>query len=490
MKNKKYILMLTVLGGVILSGCQAANQSSVASVLHTSDTVTTITDTTSDNPVTSAVTSTTSKVTSAPVSSGYDPAEDPHKYDSVNADNPCVATIDNTSTNGYAAGRDFFDQTMKYNKDFEASTNGKHGQCYIPSTGTSKMLVVPILFPDTVMTEDEKDGMRSSLLKAFFGESTDTAWQSVRSYYYNSSFHQLYLEGTVAPCVNLPKTLAKYAGSMTGINGIVEKVYSYLFTGTNPVYKVSDFDSNGDGVIDSIYMVHASGIDSSTDLGWAFTTWHQNLGTADEALGTYSWSSRDFMLKGSGTFDKPDAHTYIHETGHLLGLNDYYNSYDSSKSIAGGVSMQDYNICDHESFSKYLWGWVSPQIVTDKNTETTIDITLKPYDTTGDCLVLASDFNGTSMDEYLMIEYWTPTGLNEADSKKTYDSTAGIDDKGIRIWHINKNIQLSHRGTYVDKTTGKTRETTYFDPNPVETVVTATDTSGKVPSRRMSILHG
>ena len=45
----------------------------------------------------------------------------------------------------------------------------------------------------------------------------------------------------------------------------------------------------------------------------------------------YCFASMDFMFEGYGKTGL-DAHTYIHETGHAMGLNDYYSEFAGSTS--------------------------------------------------------------------------------------------------------------------------------------------------------------
>jgi len=379
-----------------------------------------------------------------------------------------------TSPLAYKAGRDVFSKQMTYNNAFNYSLNCKIGQGHLPSIGQSKMLVVPVFFSDNAYTAEKTASVKETIDKAFFGESDSTGWESVKSYYYKSSFGKLDLQGEVSEPVKMTKTFEEYDANRSKtyntVNTICANVYKALFTGDSPKYKVSDFDSDSDGVVDSMYLVYDAPIDSAGEgLGWAFTTWYNHT-IFDYPIGTYAWSSFNFMVRRPGyTVSKPDAHTYIHESGHLLGLNDYYDTYNSSRSPAGGNTMQDCNICDHESYSKYLWGWNDPRVVTDENTEKSISITLKPAEDSGDCLVLAGEFNHTSLDEYLMIDYYTPTKLNEKDSTTTYESVKGIDQAGIRIWHVDKRIYTTHIKV-VDK-----NDIEEYDPNEVEDVNMAKD---------------
>jgi M6 family metalloprotease-like protein len=371
------------------------------------------------------------------------------------------------STAGYAQGRDLFGRLMKQNAMYSTAFDTTYGQGYLPCTGDAKMLVVPVLFSDTTKTDTQKAEMKDECQKAFFGESADTGWESVHSFYYKESFGKLNINGVVSDPVTLAKTFDTYSAKGTAaVTTIMGVVYYKLFGGTDPVYKASDFDSNGDGVIDGIYLVNEAPI-KTDGLGWAFTTWFARTELTAYPIGAYSWSSIDFATRVPGySLNKPDAHTYIHETGHLLGLNDYYDSYDQNDCIAGGSTMQDYNICGHESYSKYLWGWNSPTVVTDKNTEASISVELKPEQSSGDCLVLSAKYNGTALDEYLMIDYYTPTGVNQHDSETAYEKTQGVNEPGIRIYHVDKRIY----GAYVKVTgTGKDATyTSYFDPNESE----------------------
>jgi M6 family metalloprotease-like protein len=388
---------------------------------------------------------------------------------------------------GYAAGRNVFDNYMKADKIWKTEAYVDAGETFMPSRGKSKLLVVPVVFSDDTSTDTELEDNREAMRKAFFGEATETSWQSVHSYYYQSSYHQLDIQGEVAKTIKADKTFTDYTTSkLTAIvNILAEELFDKLFTADTAQYKgkTADFDSNGDGVVDGIYFISNNAISSSTDLGWAFTTHHyfttsraKYTGARFSAFGTYAWSSINFMTRTASeraSLATPDAHTYIHEMGHQLGLNDYYDPNTQGSEKAGGSTMQDENICDHDGYSKYLWGWATPQVVTDKNTEASLTITLKPSESSGDGLVLTSDFNGTALDEYLYIEYYTPTGLNAHDVAKSYEGKdqQGVNESGIRVWHVDKNILQAHMGkTKNDK--GATVDTAYFDPNPVKTLYT------------------
>lgn len=454
MNKKKFILILASISASILSSCTIDNPFAVA--LSSSST-----------EVASISEGGTSSVSSSEGNSSVSVNE---KALSTLSGEEAVANIETSSVSGYANGRDVFRNFLSNDYYYGYSLNSTSCHASMPSKGNSKMLVVPIYYADSSATSEYKENLRETMYKTFFGEAEETGWESVRSYYYESSYHQLLIEGSVSPSITLPNSYSYYAGSYSsssrgpssssegvGSDAVVEAVYNSLFGGSDPVYSVSDFDSDSDGMIDGIYLIDSEEINTnlSSGMGWAYTTWHSNGKTSYPALGNYSWSSYAFATEQSSkhaqySSSTPDAHTYIHETGHQLGLNDYYDSSSTnfnngSIQVAGGNTMQDYNICDHESFSKYLFGWTSPTVITSSDTESTINVSLNSFESSGDCVVLAGDgYNGTSLDEYLLIEYYTPTGLNLNDAQTTYESLAGIGEAGIKIWHVDKRIYESY----------------------------------------------
>ncbi|MFA7701201.1 MAG: hypothetical protein WCX85_05000, partial [Bacilli bacterium] len=159
-------------------------------------------------------------------------------------------------------------------------------------------------------------------------------------------------------------------------------------------------------------------------------------------LGVYhNWTDEEII---NGTA-KIDAHTIIHESGHALGADDYY-TYDSGNDwgALGGTDMMDYNIGDHNAYTKSIFGWSDPIVVTGEG-----EVTLESFTDTGDAILLPAykedgQVNNSLMDEYIMIEYYRPTGLNEMDA--TYNYTGNYpkmpDIPGIRVYHVDSRLGL------------------------------------------------
>ncbi len=345
--------------------------------------------------------------------------------------------------------------------------NLTNGDYVISSVGSPKILVIPIEIEGY-----EKNATASNkerIEKAFFGESEDTGWESVKSFYKKSSYGKLDIDGFVTDwweCGYTVDEIHSFSDSQNRyfqptVRLLEEAVKWYKVTYDT---KATDFDSDADGLIDGVWLVYgAPNYTKSSDVPltfWAYTYSDYNLKSTSllSPLGyRYSWASYDFMDVGYG-IDSIDAHTYIHETGHMLGLDDYYVSKVSSSLIekgghnyspTGQLDMMDHNILDHNSFSKLALGWASPQDGSEIGT-----YTLKPYEEGGDCLVIPSDngWNGSAFDEYILVEFYTPSGLNQKDSDSLYagNGLKGFTKKGIRIYHVDaRMVARNNAGEFV-----------------------------------------
>ncbi len=381
------------------------------------------------------------------------------------------------------------------------------GYPHLNSVGEQKLLVIPVIVKD--YTEAVTDKTLEDLNKVFFGSSDDVDYESVSSYYEKSSYGRFKLSGEVTPwfdCGYTSKEIATYKDpELTnssivdyGTYRILEEALEWVKE-TQKSIDLTDYDTNNDGFVDSVYLVYSAetflGDNSLAQYGtafWNFTFYdvtNEGKGNVESPVGmTYSWSSVQTMYAGPYSA-KPDAHTYIHEFGHALGLSDYYdtqanaNSGLSYTSPMGGLDMMDFNIGDHSAFSKYALGWLEPTRVYGDYGE--VELTLRPSNESGDAIILtSSDFNGTPFDEYFMIEYLnvenSEDNLNYYDSVNGYPSTISLGKKdyfykksGIRITHVDARA-IDETITYQDdidnmkltkfSNTGTTQKVGYYDP--------------------------
>ena len=317
----------------------------------------------------------------------------------------------------------------------------------LPAEGTYRALVIPVQFSNDKFNSSEL----SDLEIAFNGTSTQTGWQSVSSYYTASSFGKLNLSFDIANPVTMPRTSSYYETDEYGAQNILD----YALDTIDDSLDLSNYDTNGDGYIDAVYIIYSVEMDYYSDESnyWAFVTWHFESDFYDGVKAHYYlFASVDFMyeeIEGTDNgYDglKINATTYIHETGHLLGLDDYYdyNVGTGSDEGLGGADIMDYAIGDHNVYSKLMLGWVTPTVVTSTQT-----VTINSSTETGDFIMILLDGDGTYFSEYLLIDLYTATGINSLHGNSSgsllyYDPNDEYEygaEFGARIYHVSASIE-------------------------------------------------
>jgi M6 family metalloprotease-like protein len=315
---------------------------------------------------------------------------------------------------------------------------------------TSKLnyLVVPIAFIDS--TEDTSTVI-DDLNKVFNGTSEDTGWESVSSYFEQCSYGNLEISFTVAPdwyqFNQNKRTMGTDEGEQTekAVKGALEWYKDNYSTTAG-----KEFDADKNGYVDGIILIYSehnyyTSRKNSYPNFWAYmySTQNDNANVNDPQANVFIWASYDFMYAefGGSKNLKLTPHTYIHEMGHMFGLDDYYD-YNGQSSFAGGFDMQDENSGDHNPYSKFALGWSKPYVVYGDS-----QITLTPSSLNESQSILIPigeyyNWNKTPFDEYILIDFYTPDGLNYFDTYKEYRDNIkrGLDDYGIRIYHIDSRL--------------------------------------------------
>ncbi len=317
-----------------------------------------------------------------------------------------------------------------------------------PSEGDVNVLVLPIEIKGYELSSSEESAISRDLEAAFNGTSGETGWESVSSFYETSSYGELSFRATVAPWYECGLTLEEI--ERDNVSASSAEGVSYLMRRAVEAYRdesgssLRDFDGNGDGFLDAVWMVYSAPYDSEggSSIQWAFTYWdYEAAGDYDpyDPVGyAYSWASYRFLYEGYGE-TAVDAHTFVHETGHLLGLNDYYDT-EGNTSPTGYIDMMDANVIDHCAYSKFALGWISPYVVNKEGS-----ITIGNLAETGDAVLIPTNdgYQGSSFGEYLLLELYSPTGLNEQDSLSPYPGNGfqGFSEPGIRVYHVDARLR-------------------------------------------------
>lgn len=327
----------------------------------------------------------------------------------------------------------------------------------IPNQGEPSLLVIPVYFSDSdqFIPTNKKDEVKQDLEKAFFGTDEDSGYHSVSSYYSTLSQNKCNLKGTVADWIDVEYSSLDYSINENATATFCTELVEKYFETTHEDRTKYDLDKNG--YLDGVVLIYAVpdhdqfGGGNSYSNYWAYTNWITSTANVEKPVAcNFMWASYDFLYSrsvarqkfgnfyGSGDGEyKLDTHIYIHETGHMFGLVDYYD-YSYQFSPAGGFSMQDHNVGSHDPYSIMALGWCDPYIPTES-----CEITLNPFQSSRDCIVLSNQWNNINspFDEYLIIEYYTPDGLNELDHNHQYaNHPTGAADSGIRVWHVDARL--------------------------------------------------
>ena len=167
-------------------------------------------------------------------------------------------------------------------------------------------MVIPVDFSDYTFVEagaKSNEAARERIEDAYFGErNDDELHESLRSYYKKSSYGQLDITGVVTPVIRAPRTYAYYKSITNSstqtdlIDGIIRLALKTL----DSTYDYHDFDTNGDNIIDAIWLVYSGPIDNGgNSMFWAFTYWSYMEDQFDGVdVSPYAWAAYKFFDEG------------------------------------------------------------------------------------------------------------------------------------------------------------------------------------------------
>ena len=335
------------------------------------------------------------------------------------------------------------------------------GAIGLPSTGDIHALVIPVQFKGDTITSTQL----SNLNKAFNGTAADTGWESVRSYYQKASYGKLNLTFDIQSVYQAKNNAAYYENYKESYQ---EGGYTYTRTGEEIILQealayyesrldLTKYDTNDDGTIDAVYLIYSAPVDyDEGDFYWAYVTWYYG-DTKYDGLDAYYYlfAGIDFMQESTAGdtasgYDtipglKINAATYIHETGHLLGLDDYYDYDESTGSNEGlgGADMMDYTVGDQNVYSKIMLGWLTPTVVTETTT-----LTIQSSCISASAILIPLKFDNSYFCEYLLIDLYAAQGLNALHASVSNSLLYDGASYGVRIYHVSSSISKPYDNDY------------------------------------------
>ena len=227
------------------------------------------------------------------------------------------------------------------------------------NTGTRKFMVILVEFYDLEFKVSNPNETFSRLLNEE-GFSDNGATGSVRDYYIDNSSGNFAPSFDVYGPVKVSKSYSEYGSkrnaTRAGYTSYTSEAASEALweaiqlvvqeEGNEHIF--DDYDSDGDGYVDAVVMYYAGfneaeGASSNTiwPHEWYLSSWDYLFETSYSStkvgnvyFDTYSCTSE---LQGTSGVTLCGIGTACHEFGHALGLPDFYDTYDSDNSEAGGL---------------------------------------------------------------------------------------------------------------------------------------------------------
>src|SRR5256886_105738 len=311
------------------------------------------------------------------------------------------------------------------------------------ATGVARVIVLLIDFTDLTPDAAHNGTYFDDRLNAVGGSA-----RSVNSYYQEVSRGALTVNATVFPLwFHSVHPMSYYgADSASGVddaNGPIYRLVTEAVQAADSSVNFAQFDTNGDGVVDHLMVVHAgAGQESSPsnkDLVWSHrwavldadptTPGSQPLTVDGVQVYGYTMESEDFVIG-----------TVAHEFGHDLGLPDLYDT-DGSSAGAGvwdTMSLGSWNGAPAGSSPAHMSAWSLLRLGCVNTTAVTtaqVGAAIDAIETSGKVFRLS--LPGTTS-ECFLIENRQPIGFD-----------AALPGSGLLIWHVDdsltSNDQDNHR---------------------------------------------
>lgn len=308
-----------------------------------------------------------------------------------------------------------------------------------PTTGTVKYPVILITYPDKNTTASSEE-----FQQLIYGERPAGKVGSIQDYFTEASNGQLTVDGNVSAWVSADREHDYYSDDNRAAELVQEAVKK-----ADDQIDYSQYDNNEDGVVDGVIVIHQGGAEEAT-------------GNPDD-IWSHRWSLSGAEYYGASVepYRSPDGvtvnsysinpETYqgeittlgvlAHETGHLLGMTDLYDTDGGSQGIgewglmgSGSWNAESYAARQGSSpahpvaFHKWQQGWISP---TQRPLTGSMG-TLEPYAQTSDTAQWLDNPGGVEIGgqgEYFLGTYRTQTGFDQ-----------GLPGEGVLITHINEQM--------------------------------------------------
>lgn len=267
------------------------------------------------------------------------------------------------------------EQVVKLRKAAAARRNINMARKNYGAIQPTKLLVILVNFSDK--------SMKTAHNNAFFDNLLNGSFPSVQDYFKQSSGNTYVPVFDVYGPYTLDRNMAYYGANDS--NGDDEHPDQMVVDACAKAYadgcNFSNYDTNGDGKVDNIYVIYAgygeaAGAPANTIWPHSWEIYSSNVtGTLTyngKTLGHYACSAE---LSGKSGSNSDGVGTFAHEFSHVIGLPDYYDT-DYGTNSDNGVTPGEWTLMDQGSYNgsgqypplysaydKYFMGWMTPKFL-------------------------------------------------------------------------------------------------------------------------------
>jgi len=252
---------------------------------------------------------------------------------------------------------------------------------------------------------------------------------SMTNFYKALSYGALDLTGEVIGYVRAPKPYSFYTAGESGTGNTFPRNTPGLLKDALTIFCQTDnlkrFDTDGDGFVDGIFLIHAGGGAEA----------EPNPTKRKNMIWSHKWTlPQPFVNQGVKVFaysTEPEdgkVGVFSHEFGHALGLPDLYDTTYRSHGVGNWCLMGggSWGGGGDRPTRLSCWclaklGWITPKVITRRTS-----VKLKSLEVTKtECRRVWT--RGTSGPEYFLLENREASGLDTA-----------LPGSGLAVWHIDE----------------------------------------------------
>lgn len=332
----------------------------------------------------------------------------------------------------------------------------------VRSTAGVTLHAVVILLQFTDQLADTLNHTPASFDSLLFTRNV-LATGSMRDYYNEVSGGQFDIDGIVTKWFTAPHPYSYYVNNQGGLgvgtaNAQLMALDAIRMADTTVDF--SQFDGDGDGTVDGIFVVHAGPGGEETGLDTDIWSHKWNLPQPISVDGVTAFDYTTEPERWSITTPWTTAGAletigvFCHEFGHVLGLPDLY---DTSGSPTANEGLGEWDLMasglyNHRAsepgnplgsapahpsaFCKVQLGWVTPTWVLQDS----VGVSIPPVETSGQVYRLWT--NGVDTGEYFLVENRQPIGFDAGLVRGSIENTLAGNPPahGLLIYHVDEGI--------------------------------------------------